>query len=227
MLIAAGILPLATFSYNRGAWFFPLLAALAVLANVWPGFARLIAIAATPVLSVALLKVGEFRTESMWAQVGYPMAHRGLLEQLQVYGNAPQQMAFAISSDPGFMTIGSSVLSPIPIIGEAFRGSSGPVVYNDAIYGGGVLDQILPAAVEFYWVGGAISVILGFGAFGLLLGHLARISRTERDPLRLYFALLAGLWIALSLVWSISVISQLFVYLWVVPYLIVKVRRLM
>ena len=81
-------------------------------------------------------------------------------QQIQAYGNGPQFLGFLLHNSedlaPGLgNTTVSAALSPIPILGESFRESSGAHIYNRWIYGSLVNDsfagdQVVPFAGELW-----------------------------------------------------------------------------
>ena len=72
---------------------------------------------------------------------------------MQIYASAPQMSAYLIEALEGRFYYGKtllpSVVYPIPVLGKPFRDLSGPVIFNELIYGDSDnVDQIIPLAGE-------------------------------------------------------------------------------
>ena len=124
----------------------------------------------------------------------------------------------------GGATLVSSVLSPVPILGKGFRDSSGPVLFNRAIYGvDDIQDQILPFASELFANFHALGVVVGFGALGALLSLGERWFAAAESTFAAFCIQYVFLWAAMLTCWSLSVFSQILIYFFCPIYVFVAV----
>ncbi|MGB8021728.1 MAG: hypothetical protein WCF04_10920 [Candidatus Nanopelagicales bacterium] len=228
-LLVLAILPVTTMSYNRAAWVFPLVISAVVVVRFHPRAALPLFAAGIILLPAGILAVGTFRDATQARYLGIEMVDAestGPLGDLQVYGAAPQFVAFAVAADPDVPTLAQSILSPVPKLGTQFREESGVAAYNRSIYAEDVADQILPLSAEIYWLGGLPALLVGYFVVGLGIRAASRFAvRDPADPVRLFLGLQASLYLTLSLFWSAAVVAQLLIYAWFVPFITMRTLR--
>jgi hypothetical protein len=113
----------------------------------------------------------------------------------------------------GGTTLISSVMSPIPILGKGFRDTSGPVVYNHAIYGTSGIDDQIPAYVaELFGNFHVPGVVAGFIALSLLLAMFESWLQAVKSTFGAFIIQYIAVWGALLAVWSVSVYVQILFY---------------
>lgn len=214
-----------TFGFNRGAVVFPLVSLIAVYSARIRRIPPVLTLAAVVVFIPVLLAVGSFRGKSQLAQVA-PNASRevevsvnDLTENIVVYCAGPQLTAVFYESLDwgnrlwGGTTLVSSVMSPIPILGKGFRDTSGPVVYNHAIYGTSGIDDQIPAYVaELFGNFHVPGVVAGFIALSLLLAMFESWLQTVKSTFGAFIIQYIAVWGALLAVWSVSVYVQILFY---------------
>jgi hypothetical protein len=173
-----------TYGFNRGAVVFPLLALLAVYSNRIRRIPPILTFAGIACCIPVLMAIGSFRSNSQLAQIA-PSAVKEeaiplgeLVESILVYSGGPHLTAVFYESIGfgdrlyGGITLVSSALSPIPILGKGFREDSGPTLYNRAIYGSpGIDDQIPPFASELFGNFHIAGVVAGFIGLSFLLAR--------------------------------------------------------
>lgn len=214
-----------TYSFNRGAVVFPLLALLAVYSARIRRIPPVLTFTGMACCIPLLMAVGSFRSNSQLARVA-PSAVRSvevaagdLVENVLVYCGGPQlTAAFYESLDfgdrlYGGSTLVSSVLSPIPILGKGFREDSGPTVYNRAVYGsGGIDDQIPPFASELFGNFHIAGVVAGFIALSFLLARLESWMHVVESVFGAFVIQYIAVWGAMLAVWSLSIYAQILFY---------------
>ena len=220
----------ATFNYNRGSVVVPLVAMLTVVVSGPCRVPRRMAFSAGAILLIVLLLVpfyGAYRTSNFTGQELFQDASvRGLLAQnvklpeiIQVYGGAPQFLAFFLEmghwgANPrwGNVLI-SSALAPLPILGKAFREGSGTAIYNRLIYGQvEAQDQIAPfqgeTFLDFHMAGVLVAFcVLGWVAFRLQTAFVNATSFFDVFTWQ-YFSI----WMFFLIFGSVSVVSQILIY---------------
>ena len=95
--------------------------------------------------------------------------------------------------------------------GTVKTAESGSARYNELIYSdGATADQILGFGAELFWNFGEFGVLFGYVLLGLWARHLDERSRRSDDPLATYTYTYTymGLWVALTIVNSLSIVSQ-------------------
>ena len=211
-----------TFSFNRGAFVFPLLALAAVYSSRVRRISPVLAAGVLLALMPVLMALGSYRTQVPGAEKPAGSFHDSLLdlsENIEVYAGGPQ-LTGVFYSQLGWgehlyfgSSIVSSVLSPIPVLGKGFREGGGPIVYNQAIYGmSGIDDQIPPFASELFanfHIGG---VLFGFVGFGVVLATMERWLGTITSTFGAFVIQYIATWGAMMSVWSISVYVQILFY---------------
>ena len=197
-LIIPALVSYATFNYNRGSFIAPLVSITAVyLARVQRASLLALAGFGSAVLGLVIM-IGLYRASGVGLNVlaGDASARQELTQKLklgdeiQIYGQAPQFLAFILEqSEYGKnlylgTTLISSVMHPVPVLGESFRATSGPSLYNEMIYGkNGFSDQIIPFQGELFLNFHIPGIIAGYWLLGLVT------ARTPAGvPLGQYFA---------------------------------------
>jgi hypothetical protein len=137
---------------------------------------------------------------------------------VQGYGNGPQFWAVVIQEvDRTGMrddeSIVSSALSPLPVLGKPFRDASGPVVYNEMIYGEpDTIDQPLGLGAELYWNFGIPGIVVGYLLLGFAVRRFDDRVEAAADALASYSWSYCGIWVAFLAINSISVLAQIIEY---------------
>ena len=228
-----------TFSFNRGAVVFPLLSLAAIYSlrvrRIPPVRTSIGLACCVPIL----LAIGSFRANSQLNRIA-PNATREIdvstaefTESVLVYSGGPQLTAvFYENLDWGTklyggVTLVSSILSPIPILGKGFREDGGPVVYNRAIYGSsGVDDQIPPFSAELFGNFHVAGVVAGFAGLSLLLASLEAWLFAVRSTFGAFVIHYIAVWGAMLCVWSLSVYVQILFYFLGPVYLYLAVTHI-
>ena len=222
--VTAGVviaLLVANFSYNRGTMLGPLVGLTAAFSvHVWRIPFKSVVLAGALALSVAFV-FGWYRstdldvTDLSASAVADTWKPDGLVDFVQIYASAPQMSAYLIESLEGRFYYGQSLLPslvyPVPVLGKPYRDTSGPVIFNELIYGDAdSLDQIIPLDGELYVNFHLAGVVLGNVLLGCLLAWLQYKFMTARRPVETYAWLVMALWTMFP--GSLSVTSQIYVY---------------
>lgn len=220
----------ATFNYNRGSLVVPLVAMLAVIVSGPTRVPRRAAISAGAIVLIVLVLMpfyGAYRSSNFTGQelVSDPSV-RDLLadkvelsEMLQVYGGAPQFLAFFLetgkwATEPQWgRVLISSAMAPVPILGKSFRDNSGSAIYNRLIYGmREVADQIAPfqgeAFLDFHLAG----VLVGFSVLGWIAFKLQTAFTQSQSFFEMFVWQYFSVWAFFLIFGSLSVVSQIFIY---------------
>jgi hypothetical protein len=144
------------------------------------------------------------------------------LDTIQMYGAGPQYMGFLLETSRWGTrpllgaTLFPSLVEPLPILGRAFREYSGPVIYNEMIYGTReIFDQILPFSGELFLNFNVVGVILGFCGLAAVTRWLQRSFERASTSLEVYIWQYTAVWVLFLVIGSISVITQiLFYFFW-------------
>jgi hypothetical protein len=216
----------ATYNLNRASIVVPVLALAAAFSKhirrITPvALVVASALAVGPLLLVGLYRMGNVSREEIVSQ---PRSQGGLMqdidysEQLQIYGAAPQFLAFVIdrveplSHRPGSLLL-SSLLYPVPVLGKRFRPQSAVTLYNEMISGPiDSVDQVIPFEGELYWSGGIAGVAAGFVLLGFLLAGLQAGFDAARGAFQTYAYQYSAIWATFLVVGSLEVVSQIVVY---------------
>lgn len=215
-----------TYSYNRGSFAAPLVAVAAVYV-----------LRLRKVPTVALLLAAVVGLTGLTAFRAYRNAGAGPAEilsnpilssqirqqtnlntELQGYVSGPQFLAYLIAQRRGQALLWgrgmlANALSPVPIVGKPFRVSSDTTIYNHMIYGrSGVVDQVVPPDGELIMNFGVPAVPVGLAFVGALMAALETRFRRARTALQSYVWMYAAVWFSASIVDSLLVLSQIFVY---------------
>jgi hypothetical protein len=209
------------FNYNRGTMLGPILAlAAAFSVHVWRIPFKGVVLAGVLALSLAFV-FGSYRstnldiTELSASAVADSWNAEGVVEFVQIYAAAPQMAAYLIEALEGQFYYGKTLLPslvyPIPVLGKPFRGISGPVIFNELIYGNSdSVDQIIPLAGELYINFHLAGVVLGGALLGCLLAWLQGKFVAAPTPVEGYAWLMMALWTVFP--GSLSVASQIYLY---------------
>jgi hypothetical protein len=215
------VLLIATFNYNRGSVLGPIIGlAAAFSAHVWRIPFKGVILAGVLALSIAFA-FGWYRstdlaiTELSVSAVADTWDSEGVVEFVQIYASGPQMSAYLIESLEGKLYYGTtlfpSLVYPIPVLGKPYRDSSGPVIFNELIYGDAeILDQIIPQHGELYMNFHLAGVVLGNLLLGGLLVWLQAKFVASPNPVESYAWLMMALWTVFP--GSLSVTSQIYVY---------------
>jgi hypothetical protein len=238
-IVAVGM----TFGYNRASFVYPLIALITVYSMRLRRISVPVMIAGTVGLLVPMLLLGIYRSSGVsLPELGVGLEVAGLLlrsvsilDQVQMYGQAPQFFGFLIEqADYGQVlhwgrTIISSILYPVPVIGEPFRATSGVEVYNTMIYGtGGDFDQVIAFVGELFLNLGLAGVLIGFAIVGILTARLQHAFQNTTTAAQSFFVMYAAIWLLFLLHGSIAVVSQLYVYFFwpIYAYYAMRMRTL-
>jgi hypothetical protein len=215
------ILLVVNFNYNRGTMLGPILAlAAAFSVHVWRIPFKGVVLAGVLALSIAFA-FGAYRatnleiTEMSASAVADSWNVEGVVEFVQIYASAPQMSAYLIEALEGQFYYGKtllpSVVYPIPVLGKPFRDISGPVIFNELIYGDSDnVDQIIPLAGELYINFHLAGVVLGAMLLGCLLAWQQGRFVAAPNPVEGYAWLMMALWTVFP--GSLSVASQIYLY---------------
>ncbi len=224
LLILLAILPMFLYSFNRAAVVVTLVSII-LAAAVTPEkpIRRGTIVCAGVVLAIGTWVWGEWRS-GFWATAGGRRVimqtdliapDRSVWDVWQVYTaslpRAASALEIMLTRDP---TLANSFLAAIPGLGRSWRPGSGPLIYNEALYGsGGAVDQILPAFVEAQASAPWVAPILLFIGAGILL---RRFEPTAQSSIaQSYFGWYVCIWISSLYVFSVSVVMQIVVFfLW-------------
>jgi hypothetical protein len=234
----------ATFNYNRSSLIVPLVAMLAVIVSGPTRVPRRTAVSAGAIVLVVLLLLpfyGAYRSSNFTGQELFNdpsvrdfLADKvELSEMFQVYGGAPQFLAFLLETgkwgaDPQLgRVLVSSALSPMPIFGKPFRENSGTAIYNRLVYGMvDVEDQIAPFQGEAYLDFQLAGVLGGFCLLGWIAFKLQTAFARSQSFFEMFIWQYFSVWAFFLIIGSLSVVSQIFIYSCWPFYLYFIYRRL-
>jgi hypothetical protein len=224
------VLLIATFNYNRGSMLGPIIGlAAAFSAHVWRISFKGVILAGVLALSVAFT-FGWYRstdlgiTELSGSAVADTWNTEDVVTFVQIYASGPQMSAYLIESLKGKFYYGKTLLCslvyPIPVLGKPYRDISGPVIFNELIYGdtnrsrfnlsAASSDQIIPLDGELYINFHLAGVVLGNVLLGCFLAWLQGRFVAGPTPVESYAWLMMALWTVFP--GSLSVTSQIYVY---------------
>jgi hypothetical protein len=226
LLVMIGtLLSYGTFGFNRASIAYPLVGVVAVYNKRVRriGVAALVGLGAVSLLllgSIGVYRGGSFTATEFLGDPGRLAIREelDLNQEIQVYGGAPQFLAFVMNQAEQIPprwggALVSGLASPIPRLGEPFRGTSGTGLYNRWIYGSSdVRDQVIPFAGELFIDLRLLGVVMGFLALGALVAMLQVAFLRTTTALGAFVAQYVGMWIAFPIVGSAEVVSQIFVY---------------
>lgn len=215
------VLLIANFNYNRGTMLGPMVGlAAAFSAHVWRISFKGVVLGGMLALSVAFV-FGGYRSSDLdiadlsVSAVADMWSPEDVVEFVQIYALAPQLSAYLLESVEGKFYYGETLLPslvyPIPVLGKPYRDSSGPVIFNELIYGGtDSLDQIIPLDGELFINFHLAGVVLGNVLLGCVLAWLQGKFMAAPRPVESYAWLMMALWTVFP--GSLSVTSQIYVY---------------
>lgn len=223
MVTAATVIALlvVNFNYNRGTMLGPILALGAAFSvHVWRIPFKAVILAAVLALSASFV-FGWYRStdlevdEVSTAALADAWKSDDVVAFLQIYASGPQMAAYLIESLEGTYYYGRtlipSLIYPVPVLGKPFRERSGPVLFNELIYGSSdTLDQIIPLDGELYINFHLAGVALGGALLGWFVAWLQGRFVSAPNPVESYAWLLIALWTMFP--GSLSVASQIYVY---------------
>ena len=178
--------------------------------------------AATVVLFFALA-FGWYRSTNLeiseltMADLSEPWSEDQIADFFQIYASGPQMTAYLIEErgdeSPLYLgrTLVCSALSPVPVIGKAFREGSGVNILNMLIYHDPeISDQLISYDAELYINFHIPGIVAGYALLGWLVrccqGRFLRASQAIEN----YSWMLVTLWLVFP--GSLPVISQMCVY---------------
>lgn len=237
-LIAAAGVTIAnmTFSFNRAAFVFPLVSLFAVYSSrvrrIPPAFTLMLIAVALPVL----MAVGTVRSSRMEggdrrsAETPFATVMSDASETLQAYAGGPQYSALFCERTGwgeklyGGSSLVASALSPVPVLGKGFRETSGPALFNRALYDvRDIEDQIIPFATELFVNFHLPGVMVGFLALGLLLSSAQQWYASAGSAFAAYSIQYVFMWAALLASWSVAIYAQILVYFFGPIYLYIAI----
>jgi hypothetical protein len=228
------VLLVANFNYNRGTMLGPIVGLTAAFSmHVWRVPFKGVVLAGVLALSLAFV-FGWYRStdldisELSASAVADTWNADRVVEFVQIYASAPQMAAYLIEALEGKFYYGKTLLPslvyPIPVLGKPYRDSSGPVIFNQLIYGDtDSVDQIIPLDGELYVNFHLAGVVLGGVLLGCLLAWLQGKFVAAPNPVESYAWLMMALWIVFP--GSLSVASQIYLYSFWPIYIYFVVRR--
>jgi hypothetical protein len=234
LLVVGTVLVYGTFGFNRASIVYPLLGIVAVYhARVRRfGIASLVTVALVSLVlfgSIGIYRSGSVTAGEFLGAPGRRAIQEGfdLNQELQVYGAAPQFLAFVMTEAEATRprwggALLSGIAAPIPILGKPFRDASGTGLYNGWIYGSADFhDQVIPFAGELYIDLRFVGVLIGFLILGAIVARLQVGFVQATTALGAFVAQYVGMWLAFPIVGSAEVVSQIFVYfMWPVYFAI-------
>jgi hypothetical protein len=222
------LLASATYSYNRASAVAPLVAMASVYSlrvlrlRFWVLLGGFV-VALGLLTAVRAYRNTDFTLSQAIAGAG---ARHAILEkvnidrEIQIYTSAPQYLGYMLErsgwgDDPHYgRTLVSSVLTPIPRLGRAFRATGGTAIYNHLIYGkrSTVADQVVPFQGELFLDFALPGVVAGF----LCLAFGVRLLQSKFERSTSAFTAFAwqygAIWLGFLVVGSLAVVSQIAIY---------------
>lgn len=234
IVVVLVVLAYGTFSYNRGSFVAPSIAVLAVYG------ARVRRIRPLPLIALGLvgftLLTGfrVYRTSQATVPefLSDPTVRTGITEQtdlnreLQVYAGSPQFLGFILEGT-GYgqnlywgRTLVSSTLYPVPVLGKAFRETSGVAIYNRLIYSRSRGDQVIPFQAEMFLNFHLPGVLVGFFLLGTAVSAIQRAFARAPTALQTFVWQYTATWIAFLIAGSIAAVSQVLIYFFWPAYML-------
>lgn len=217
----------STYGYNRAVIAAPLVCITAVIDRHIRKVPLSFLICAGSALLLVLVFVGQYRgtrlgVEELLNEEGTAsrlIRKSDFSEQLQLYSGGPQFTAYLLEvSQFGQnislgQTFGATLLSPVPVLGKAFRPSSGPVLYNNLIYGNSTtLDQPIPFAGEVFINFHILGIIVGYALLGRWIRRLQNGFENTAGSLKTFSFLYIAIWLCYTIHSSALVVSQMLIY---------------
>jgi hypothetical protein len=211
-----------TFSFNRAAFVFPVVALVAVYSARARRISPLVTAAALIFLAPLLFALGNYRAKLLappTAPSGVEASIQAAADEIQGYAGGPALAAIFLEDAKwgahpyGGSTLVASLLSPVPFLGKSFRDSNGSALYNRALYGmPGFEDQIIPFSAELFVNFHALGVLVGFFVLGQVLGRGHLWFAAVGSSFGAFAIQYVLMWCATLAVWSLSVFSQIAIY---------------
>ncbi len=226
-----------TFSFNRAAFMFPLICLAAVYSARIRRIPFSLSAATMALLLPVLISLATYRSGAENAgsptEFNLTSALSEASENFQAYSGGPQFTGIFYDRVGwgdhlyGGSTVVASIMSPVPVLGKGFRETSGPALFNYALYGvSGIEDQIIPFATELFANFHAPGVVAGLVMLGLFLSQAERWFDAAQSNFSAFAIQYASLWGAMLSVWSISIYSQILIYFFFPIYFYIAVLRL-
>ena len=225
LLVVVTVLVYGTFGFNRASIVYPLLGIVAVYNTRVRrfGIASLVTVAVVSVVlfgSIGIYRSGSATAGQFLGAQGRRAIQEGfdLNQELQVYGAAPQFLAFVMTEADAIQprwggALLSGIAAPVPVLGKPFRDASGTGLYNEWIYGSAdVHDQVIPFAGELYIDLRFVGVLVGFLMLGAIVARLQVGFVQATTALGAFVSQYVGMWLAFPIVGSAEVVSQILVY---------------
>jgi hypothetical protein len=224
-VLFAGLVILASASFNRGAMIYPIMTMLAVFsARVhrvsFPTFIAIIF-----ALLVPALIWGTYRSQRTTADEAFTSDGLArLVDDTSFAGSFAdlpvQAHALEIFQTTGKFywgaTLPASVVYSIPILGRPYRQDSGYAIYNTLVHGaeGYYSDQVIPTYFEFFINFDIPGVIAGFFCFGLVMLRMQNAFLGARDAAALKQAaiFIVAFWTATLVFYPIAVLCSMIVF---------------
>jgi hypothetical protein len=213
-----------TFSFNRAAFVFPVLALVAVFNSRVRRIPLLATVGAFAVVLPLLFALGNYRAKMMAPKIAgdgsaFETTLRETSDTVQSYSGGPPLAGLFFEETGGGArlfggsTLVASALSPIPILGKGFRDSNGSAIYNQALYGvEGFEDQIIPLSAELFVNFHSAGVVVGFLLLGIAIGRAELRFSAAGSSFGAFAIQYISIWGAMLCVWSLSVFSQIAFY---------------
>lgn len=239
LLILITILPLTLLNLSRAALLVPLLCFFILVSP--PTFSpknSLRWLSLVVVAGVLASLIGNYRAELKATQnnrysassIGFEK-NPGMAETLQLYGNSPQYLSYGIEyidpTDISILTPFFSIVEPLPKLnmlnGNRLDGTS---VFNEAVYQNvTVRDLYFSPVGEVYLSWGFFGLVVVFLLVGFGLQKIFRAFLNTQSRFAKFCLLLAGFWLSLSPMLSISVLTQVMFYTVLPPLLLERTLR--
>lgn len=212
ILIALLALSSTLYGYSRAGFVIPMVAVAAVVTKRGV-LSDLLRLSALGILGALLLFVASSYRMLLTPQ-GQAVATDFTLnyasDMIQDYGSAPQYLGFLLertgyaeSPRLGRVLLGSA-LSPLPIVGKAFREQSGNAVYQNLL---GRSDQPITFVGELFLDFSIFGVIAGFVAVGACAGVLQNRFESSPEPFEVYVLQFASIFLSYLVIWGLGEVS--------------------
>jgi hypothetical protein len=239
LLILITILPLTLLNLSRAALLVPLLCFLILVSP--PTFSPKNSLRWLSLLVVAGVfasLIGNYRAEMKATQnnrysassIGFEK-NPGMAETLQLYGNSPQYLSYGIEyidpTDISILTPFFSIVEPLPKLNILNRNRlDGTSIFNEAVYqNASVRDLYFSPVGEVYLSWGLFGMVIFFLSVGFGLQKIFRTFLNAQSRFLKFCLLLAGFWLSLSPMLSISVLTQVMFYTVLPPLFLEKMLR--
>jgi hypothetical protein len=233
-----------TFTYNRGSFVVPLIAMFAVVLKRGKQASLGVLVVAGMVLVGVLLiapywaiyRGGNLTADELLDSpaVSDIFADKiDLIDTIQMYGAGPQYSGFFLEASHWGTrpylgtTLFPSIVEPIPVLGRTLGDFSGPVIYNNMIYGTPyIFDQIFPFSSEMFLNFNILGVIAGFYLLGIIAFWLQRGFEQASSALEVYIWQYTAVWVLFLIMGAISVTTEILFYFFWPIYVYLMGRRI-